>query len=63
MLYLLFSFLKDNVQRSAVARGHLEDIIRQLKKILDYRSIVDDIVEQNCPKDLIKKYPLFLDKR
>ncbi|KAL5238783.1 hypothetical protein ACI65C_006193 [Semiaphis heraclei] len=49
--------VKDNKQRSKVSKIQLEEIRHQLKKIFDYKTIIDDVVDKYCPKDLKKKYP------
>jgi len=39
-----------------VSRSQLEEIRQQLKKIFDYKTLIDDVVDKHCPKDLKKKY-------
>ncbi|XP_060856358.1 uncharacterized protein LOC132934096 isoform X2 [Metopolophium dirhodum] len=52
----LVELIKDNIQRSKVSRSQLEEIRQQLKKIFDYKTLIDDVVDKHCPKDLKKKY-------
>ncbi|XP_022166310.1 uncharacterized protein LOC111030904 isoform X4 [Myzus persicae] len=47
---------KDNIQRSKVSKIQLEEVRHQLKKIFDYKTIIEDVVDKYCPKDLKKKY-------
>uniref|UniRef100_A0A2H8TIU5 Histone deacetylase complex subunit SAP130 n=1 Tax=Melanaphis sacchari TaxID=742174 RepID=A0A2H8TIU5_9HEMI len=52
----LIELVKDNIQRSKVSRAQLDEIRQQLKKIFDYKSLIEDVVDKYCPKDLKKKY-------
>lgn len=53
---MTFFIFQDNIQRSKVSRAQLDDIRRQLKKIFDYKTLIEDVVDKYCPKDLKKKY-------
>ncbi|XP_050061326.1 uncharacterized protein LOC114124185 isoform X7 [Aphis gossypii] len=52
----IIELIEDNIQRSKVSRAQLDDIRHQLKKIFDYKILIEDVVDKYCPKDLKKKY-------
>ncbi|XP_016664585.1 uncharacterized protein LOC100162345 isoform X2 [Acyrthosiphon pisum] len=54
--HTIVELIKDNIQRSKVSKSQLEEIRQQLKKIFDYKTLIDDVVDKHCPKDLKKKY-------
>lgn len=54
MLIYLIHF-QDNIQRSKVTRDQLEEIRLQLSKIFEYKTLIEDVVDKYCPKDIKKK--------
>lgn len=53
--YNLIELVKDNLQRSKVTKDQLQQIIHQLTKIFEYKTLIEDVVEKYCPKDIKKK--------
>jgi len=52
---IFFVFFQDNLQRSKVTKDQLQQIIHQLTKIFEYKTLIEDVVEKYCPKDIKKK--------
>lgn len=45
-----------------MTRGQLEEITQQLSKIFDYKTLIEDVVDKYCPKELKKKCAKVLGK-
>lgn len=49
-------YFQDNLQRCIVTKKQLEEINQQLLEVFKGKSIIKDVVEKYCPKDLKTKY-------
>ncbi|XP_050530705.1 uncharacterized protein LOC126899666 isoform X2 [Daktulosphaira vitifoliae] len=58
----IVELIKDNIQRSRVTRDQLEEVSRHLSKIFDYKTLIEDVVDKFCPKELKKKCPKVFSK-
>lgn len=38
-----------------MTKDQLKDITNQLSKVFEFKSLIDDVVEKYCPKELKKK--------
>uniref|UniRef100_A0A2S2R274 Histone deacetylase complex subunit n=1 Tax=Sipha flava TaxID=143950 RepID=A0A2S2R274_9HEMI len=58
----LIELIKKNVQRSKVTKDQIEETTQQLTKIFEYKTLIEDVVDKYCPKELKKKSPKVFSK-
>jgi nitrogenase subunit NifH len=62
LFIVFFIFFQKNVQRSKVTKDQIEETTQQLTKIFEYKTLIEDVVDKYCPKELKKKSPKVFSK-